>query len=507
MPKVNDDVVRPAQTIEANGKGAIRKVDVVIVGAGIAGIGAAYHLKTGLPEKSFAIFDEQPAFGGTWRTHKYPGIRSDSDLHTFGYRFKPWRGTPIATADEILKYMNEVIAENDLGQHIHYRHRIVSANWSNSWNQWEIQVEDLETGAQESILAKFLWMCQGYYRHDKGYTPEWPGVGDFKGTIIHPQEWPEDLDVTGKKVVVIGSGATAATLIPALTETAAHVTMVQRSPGYFTPGRNRNELAETLRALDIDPAWIHEIVRRSILAEGAKRTKAILANPDSARTELLKGLSAYLDDETIAQHFTPSYAPWNQRICFVPEGDFFKAMNAGKASVVTDQIDRFTETGLLLASGKTIDADVIVTATGFDLLAMGGVHFYIDGEPLDFADTVTYRGMMFTGVPNMVWVFGYFRASWTLRADLVGDFVTQLLSYMDDHELSKVEVALSSEEQALERQPFVDPADFNPGYLQRGMDKMPKSLAKPEWRHSQNYAQDREIFPTISVEQAPFVYN
>lgn len=480
--------------------------DVVIVGAGIAGIGSAYHLKTGNPGKSFAIFDEQESFGGTWHTHKYPGIRSDSDLHTFGYRFKPWRGTPIATAEEIRKYMQEVISENDLEKDIHYRHRILTALWSTERSRWELEIEDLAQGITKRISTRFLWMCQGYYRHDKGYTPEWPGMEDFKGTIVHPQEWSDDIDPAGKKIVVIGSGATAATLVPSLTESAEHVTMVQRSPGYFTPGRNRNELAETLRSLEIDPAWIHEIVRRSILSEGAKRTKAILANPDAARTELLKGLSSYLDEETIEKHFTPSYAPWNQRICFVPDGDFFKAMNAGKASVVTDRIEKFTPDGLLLASGETIDADIIITATGFDLLAMGGVQFYVDDKPFDFADTVTYRGMMFTGVPNMVWVFGYFRASWTLRADLVGDFVTRVLKHMDENSLATVEVVLASDEAEMERLPFVDPNDFNPGYLQRGMAKLPKSLAKPEWRHSQNYAQDREVFPQIAVNDAPFVF-
>lgn len=498
MSKFSANVARTPETAEF--------YDVVIVGAGIAGIGSAYHLKTGLPGKSFALFDEQLGFGGTWRTHKYPGVRSDSDLHTFGYRFKPWRGTPIATADEILKYMKEVIVENDLERHIHFGHRVVTARWSSTQAQWDLEIEDLGSGKRRSVATRFLWMCQGYYRHDKGYTPEWPGMADFNGQVVHPQEWPENLDFTGKKVVVIGSGATAATLIPSMTDRAEHVTMVQRSPGYFTPGRNRNELAETLRALDIDPAWIHEIVRRSILSEGAKRTKAILANPDNARTELLKALEGHLDQETIAKHFSPSYAPWNQRICFVPDGDFFKAMNAGKATVATGEIERFTEAGLLMASGETIEADIIVTATGFDLLTMGGAQFYIDNHPLDFADTVTYRGMMFTGVPNLVWVFGYFRASWTLRADLVGDFVIRLLRYMDDQSLSKVEVQLGAEESGMELRPFVEPSDFNPGYLQRGMHKMPRSLPVPEWRHSQNYAQDAEAFPAIAVEQAPFAY-
>lgn len=494
-----------ASPTDAENKGEF--YDVVIVGAGISGIGSAFHLRTGLPDKTFAIFDEQRDFGGTWRTHKYPGVRSDSDLHTFGYRFKPWKGTPIATADEILKYMKEVIAENDLERHINFGQRVVTARWSNALAQWDLEIEDLASGTRRNVSARFLWMCQGYYRHDKGYAPSWPGMADFRGQVVHPQEWPDDIDLTGKKIAVIGSGATAATLIPAMADQAEKVTMVQRSPGYFTPGRNRNELAETLRELDVDPIWIHEIVRRSILAEGAKRTAGILENPDAARTELLGALREHIDDETIAQHFTPAYAPWNQRICFVPDADFFKAMNAGKAVVATGEIDRFTETGILLKSGEEIEADIVVTATGFDLLAMGGVQFYIDNRPLDFADTVTYRGMMFTGVPNLVWVFGYFRASWTLRADLMGDFVVKLLQHMDAQGLSKVEVELGPDEQALDPLPFVDPDDFNPGYIQRGAHLLPRSLDKPEWRHSQNYAQDVKVFPTISVEETPFAYS
>lgn len=484
----------------------VEHLDVVIVGAGIAGIGSAYHLLTQAPGRSFAVLEEQPGFGGTWFTHRYPGARSDSDLHTFGYRFKPWSGPPIATADEILSYMGEVIEENSLDRFIRYGTRVVAADWSETDARWTLTTEKVGTGERRTVTTGFLWMCQGYYRHSTGYTPEWPGMADFGGRIVHPQHWPQDVDVEGKRVVVIGSGATAATLIPALADRAASVTMLQRSPGYFTAGRNRNELAETLRELDIDPEWIHEIVRRSILHEGAKRTKGILANPERAREELLKALGEHLDEETISRHFTPSYDPWRQRICFVPNGDFFAAIRSGKAGVVTDVIERFTKTGLLLKSGETLDADVIVTATGFSLAVLGDIAFSMDGRPLNLSETVTYRGMMFTGVPNLVWVFGYFRASWTLRADLIGDFMARLLRHMDERDASSVRVALRPEDAGMELGPWVDPANFNPGYLMRDMHRMPMSGDKPEWRHTQEYWQDRQDFPAIDLDDAVFSY-
>lgn len=484
----------------------VEHFDVVVVGAGIAGIGSAYHLATQTPGKSFTVLEEQPSFGGTWFTHRYPGARSDSDLHTFGYRFKPWSGPPIATGDEILRYMNEVIEENDLDRFITYNTRVVAADWSEAEAQWTLTTERNETGERRTIIANFLWMCQGYYRHSAGYMPEWPGMQDFQGKIVHPQHWPQDINLDGKRVVVIGSGATAATLIPALAGRASRVTMLQRSPGYFTAGRNRNELAETLRELDVNPEWIHEIVRRSILHEGAKRTKGILANPQQAREELLRSLGDHLDPETIGRHFTPSYDPWHQRICFVPNGDFFEAIRSRKADVVTDEIERFTVDGLILKSGDTLAADVIVTATGFSLAVLGDIAFSIDGQQVDLSATVTYRGMMFTGVPNLVWVFGYFRASWTLRADLIGDFMARLLRHMDERGASSVRVALRPEDSDMVLGPWVDPSNFNPGYLMRDMHRMPRSGAKPEWRHTQEYWQDQKDFPSIALDDAVFSY-
>ncbi|MGE4045495.1 MAG: flavin-containing monooxygenase [Acetobacteraceae bacterium] len=482
--------------------------DVLIVGAGISGVGGAYHLTQQRPETSFVVLEVQDSFGGTWLTHKYPGIRSDSDLHTFGYRFKPWKGVPIATAEEIRAYMGEVIAENDLAKHIRYRHRILSAAWSSDDKQWTIDAVRTDTGEGLRFTANFLWMCQGYYRHEQGYTPQWKGMERFKGRIVHPQTWPEDLDYKGKNVLVIGSGATAATVVPAMAEDVGHITMLQRSPTYFRSGRNAIEIAEQLRRLQVDEAWIHEIVRRQILHDQAVFTKRTFEEPETVRTELIESVRAQLpagyDVET---HFTPKYRPWQQRLAFVPDGDLFEGIRSGKASVVTDEIDCFTETGVRLASGREIQADIIITATGFDLCVLGDIDFTIDGKPLNFAETVTWRGMMFTGVPNMVWVFGYFRASWTLRSDLVADFVCRLLKHMKERQARKVEVALRPEDKDMKLLPWIDGDNFNPGYMLRGMHLLPKRGDKPEWAHTQDYWNEKDQIPATDLDDAAFVYS
>jgi len=480
--------------------------DVLIVGAGISGVGAAYHLTQQCPGKTFVVLEGLESFGGTWLTHTYPGIRSDSDLYTFGYRFKPWVGPPIATASEILTYMNEVIEENDLDRHIRYRHRITDAAWSSGDNLWTITAERADTGEILTFTTNFLWMCQGYYRHTEGYTPEWPGMDAFRGRIVHPQTWPADLDLTGKKVVVIGSGATAATLVPAIADKVEHVTLLQRSPTYFIPGRNQNDLADTLRQLQIDEAWIHEIVRRKVLHDQAEFTRRSFEEPEAVKQELLAGVSAFVGPEAVSKHFTPSYRPWRQRIAFVPDGDLFQGVQKGKASVVTDEIERFTEEGLLLKSGQTLGADVIISATGFNLSVLGDIAFTVDGKQIDFAETVTYRGMMFTGAPNMVWVFGYFRASWTLRADLVADFVCRLLNHMDEKGAKSVAVALRPEDADMPLLPWIDPENFNPGYLMRGMHLLPKRGDKPEWQHSQDYWREKDELPLIDLDDPAFAY-
>jgi cation diffusion facilitator CzcD-associated flavoprotein CzcO len=460
--------------IDKNAAQHAEHFDVLIVGTGVSGIGAAYHLRRQCPGTSFVALEAQATFGGTWVTHRYPGIRSDSDLYTYGYSFKPWKGAPIATAAEILRYMSEVISENDLSRHIRYHHKISRAAWSSRDNAWTILATDTATGETRAFTANFLWMCQGY---------------------------------SGKRVVVIGSGATAATLIPAMVGKAAHVTMLQRSPTFFRTGRNAVEIADELRRLGIDETWIHEIVRRKLIYEGSVFTARAFSEPEKVRTELLAGARAYLGPEfEIDPHFTPSYRPWRQRIAFIPDGDLFQAIRDGKASVVTGEIERFTAGGLSLKSGAALDADIIVTATGFHLSVFGDIAFAVDGVPVDFSDTITYRGMMFTGVPNMAWVFGYFRASWTLRVDLVADFVCRLLNHMKARQARLVVPTLRPEDSGMAILPWIDPENFNPGYLMRDMHKLPKRGDKPEWQHTQDYWAEKDIFPAIDLDDPAFVY-
>lgn len=485
----------------------VEHVDVLVVGAGISGVGGAYHLQTQCPDKTFVVLETKDTFGGTWVTHTYPGIRSDSDLYTFGYRFKPWTSAPIATAEEILKYMGEVIDENDLDRHIRYNHTIETATWSSEEKRWTLEVTRTDTGESLRFTGSFLWMCQGYYNHTEPYTPEWPGMDRFAGEVVHPQTWPDDLDYTDKDVVVIGSGATAATVIPAMAGTAKHVTMLQRSPTYFATGRNANELADTLRELEIDESWIHEIVRRKILFDQAQITTASRLAPEMVKEELFNGIREYMgEDYDVDPHFTPRYRPWRQRIAFVPDGDLFQAMADGHASVVTDEIDTFTEKGILLASGEELTADIIVTATGFNLNVLGDIAFTIDGEPLEFAETVGWRATMFTGIPNMAWVFGYFRASWTLRADMIADFVCRLLGHMDELGAEVVTPTLRPEDADMKLLPWVDPENFNPGYIMRSVHLMPKQGDRQPWIHTQDYWADKDEMPVAPLDDGSLVF-
>lgn len=479
--------------------------DVLIVGAGISGIGAAYHLQEQCPDKSFCVLEGLESFGGTWLMHRYPGVRSDSDLYTFGYRFKPWVGAPIASGQEILDYMGEVIEDGELADHIRYNHEIISANWSSQDKLWTLGAKRKETGEIVYFTANFLWMCQGYYEHAKGYTPDWPGMDDFKGEIIHPQTWPEGFDYKDKKVIVIGSGATAATLVPAIAGDCDHVTVLQRSPTYFIPAKNENELADQLRVLEIDEDWIHEITRRQILHDQAEFTKISKEDPEAAKEELLAGVRAFLgEDYDMETHFTPKYRPWRQRIAFVPDGDLFQGITSGKATMVTDEIDKFTENGIALKSGKELEADIVMTATGFNLSVLGGIKFSIDDQPLDFAETITYRGMMFTDMPNMAWIMGYFRASWTLRVDLVSDFVCRLLNHMQQMNVKEVTVKPLDENMPL--LPWGDPEDFNPGYLLRSMNLFPKRGDTSEWQHTQDYWAEEKELPKVDLDDPVFIY-
>ena len=476
--------------------------DVLIVGAGVSGVGSAYHLQTQCPDKSYVVLESYDTFGGTWYMHKYPGIRSDSDLYTFGYRFKPWTSAPIATAEEIMKYMGEVIEENDLDRHIRYAHKVTSASWSSESKLWTIDAVHNHTGETFRFTCNFLWMCQGYYKHAEGYTPEWPGMDTYRGQIIHPQTWPEDLDYTGKRVLVIGSGATTATIVPAMAADCEHITVLQRSPTYFWTGSNANELADTLRQIDIDETWIHEIVRKKILFDQEAVTKLAFEEPEFLKAELITNVKNHLPEGyDVDTHFTPKYRPWQQRLAFVPDGDLFEGIKAGKASMCTDEIETFTETGIRTKGGEELQADIIITATGFHLSVLGNIPFSVDGKAVTWSDTVTWRGMMFTGVPNMLWIFGYFRASWTLRVDLIGDLVCRMLQHMDAKGAATVTPQLRPVEDAdMPITGWMDPDNFNPNYLMRSMDQLPKRGNKPEWQHTQDYWVEKDALPAVDFD-------
>jgi monooxygenase len=483
-------------------------VDVLIVGAGVSGIGAAHHLRDRFPDRTFVILDAQDNRGGTWWTHRYPGVRSDSDLFTYGYRFKPWRGPSIAAGGEILEYLDEVIAEDDLNPNIRYRHRVTAASWSSQDRRWTVLVTRGDTSQQLRYTAHFLWMCQGYYDHANPYRPQWEGVERFQGPVVHPQRWPEDLDPAGKRVVVIGSGATAATLIPAIAREAAHVTMLQRSPTYFLARPTTHELAVTLRALDIPADWTHEILRRAYIAQVDMLARMTFEAPDELRTFLIESMRPLLPEGVdVDKHFTPRYRPWQQRIAVVPDGDLFAAMREGKASIVTDTIDAFTEHGIRVASGEEIPADIVVTATGFNLSAFGDVAFSVDGEPVDFPKQVTWRGIMISGVPNIAYVFGYFRHSWTLRADLVSDLVCRLFETMEAKGATMVVPTLRPEDADMQLRPWSDPENFNPGYVMRSQHVLFKQGDREPWTHMIEHEQEQELLPKADLDDGSLVYS
>lgn len=486
---------------------AAERFDVVIIGAGISGIGCAYLLREQCPDLSFVILDGLDSHGGTWLIHKYPGARSDSDLFTFGYQFKPWTGNPIASRKQILEYLASVIEDADLAPHIRYRHQVRSTAWSRESSSWTIEVIRGDAKEVVRLEAGFLWMCQGYYRHSKGYTPEWPGLERFDGEVVHPQHWPESMDLAGKRVTVIGSGATAATLIPALADKCGHVTMLQRTPTFFATGRNAEALADELRKLEIDETWIHEIMRRKMVRDRADLIDRARAEPEALKEQLISGVKACLPrGYDTDRHFTPPYKPLQQRVAFVPEGDLFQAIRSGKASVVTDQIAEFDKSGIRLQSGDRIDCDVVITATGFELAVMGDIPFTVDGTAVDFARTVSYRGIIFTGVPNMAWVYGYSRYSWTLRAELIGMFVCRLLRHMQALGAKSVVPTLRADDADMALHPWVDTEDLNAGYMLRSLHLLPRRGDKPEWQHSQDYLYESRTLPAIDLNDPVFSY-
>ena len=489
-------------------KKEIQNFDVIIVGAGIAGITTAYYLQNERPKSSYLILESLDNYGGTWYTHKYPGIRSDSDLYTFGFKFKPWTSAPIATADEILKYLGETIKENQIDEHIRYNHKIIEAEWSSKKKSWILKAELSDTKKIIYFSCNFLMMCQGYFRHHEGYTPKWKDMDKFKGQIVHTEEWPENLDYKNKSIILIGSGATAATTVPAMASKANHVTMLQRSPTFYrTSTIGTEEFVERLNKFSDDEKWTYGIVRQQILINQEIFIRRCIEEPEVVKDELINEVRKILGpDYDIEKHFTPSYRPWQQRITLTSNGDLFKSIASGKVSVFTDEIDKFTSNGILLKSGSEITGDIVATATGFNMNILGDIQFTIDNEKLHLEDTVTYRGMMFTTVPNLLWVFGYFRGAWTLRAELLARFLSRLLTHMDNLDVKKVTVALREEDKKMKLLPWIADEEFNPGYLSRVMTKMPKSGDKPEWVHNQNYWYEKDIIPAINLDGEEFLY-
>jgi monooxygenase len=479
-------------------------VDVLIVGAGISGIGAACHLRELCPSRTFAILEARNAIGGTWDLFRYPGIRSDSDMHTLGFRFKPWReAKAIADGPAIRRYVNETAREHGVTEHIRFGHRVRSASWSSDRALWTVAVDHGDE--QVTYTCNFLFMCGGYYSYDQGHTPDFAGMEDFRGTLVHPQFWPEDLDYAGKRVVVIGSGATAMTLVPAMAEHGADVTMVQRSPTYVVSRPDQDAIANTLRRF-LPEKWAYAITRwKNVQLQRFFYNRTRTA-PEKVRQKLLAGVRQHLGpDYDVDTHFTPRYNPWDQRLCLVPNADLFNAIKSGRAHVVTDQIDRFTERGLRLQSGRELEADIIVTATGLELVVLSGVSFSVDGERVSFPDTWTYKGMMYSGVPNLAQTFGYINASWTLRADLTAEYVCRLLNHMDAIGMRQVTPTLRPEDQDMAARPWID--DFSAGYMQRVMHKFPRQGDRDPWRNTQNYAEDKRMVRRAPIDDGALVFS
>jgi cation diffusion facilitator CzcD-associated flavoprotein CzcO len=495
------------QTAASEGVRDAGHTDFLIIGAGISGIDAAHHMRERFPDRSLLILEAKDGHGGTWWTHRYPGVRSDSDLFTYGYRFKPWRGPAIASGSAILDYLDELVAEEHLDEHIRYQHRVTSASWSTEDRRWTVDVTETGTGNRLRFTASFLWMCPGYYDHDQPHRPAWDGLNQYRGLVVHPQNWPEDLDLAGKRVIVIGSGATAATLVPAIAQDAAHVTMVQRSPSYFFSPPRQNELAQTLQSLDIPAEWTHEILRRSYIANSDTLVKTARDAPDELHKFFVESMRPQLPEGfDIDRHFTPRYRPWQQRIGIVADGDFFTALRSGKASIVTDTIDTFTPDGLRVSSGEEIPADIVVTATGFTMSLFGGISFTVDGEPVDFTSRVTWRGLMISGVPSMAYVFGYLRYSWTLRADLVCDLVGRMLSAMADRGTTMVTPTLRPSDASMELRPFCDPGNFSAGYIMRTQDALFRQGDREPWTHLHEYFEERDTLPAADLDDGTLVY-
>lgn len=477
--------------------------DVVVVGAGISGIGAGYFLQRDCPDKSFVILEGRDAIGGTWDLFRYPGVRSDSDMHTLGYSFKPWTADKsIADGPSILQYLNETADEFGLRPKMRFGHKVTDARWSSETSTWTVTAH--VAGEHVHYSCNFLFMCSGYYSYAEGYTPAIEGLESFAGQVVHPQKWPENFDYVGKRVVVIGSGATAMTLVPAMARDAAHVVMLQRSPTYVVARPDRDVVAIRLRKL-FPEKWAYAITRWKNTTMQQAVYSRTRKQPDKIKNLLLKGVRDALGEEfDIDTHFTPTYNPWDQRLCLVPNGDLFVALKNGSASVVTDHIEKVDPQGIVLQSGKRIDTDVIVTATGLNLVTLGEVSFSVDGVPVDFSKTWTYKGVGYSDVPNLASSFGYINASWTLRADLTCEYVCRVLNHMDATGTTQCTPRLRESDGSMQERPWID--NFSAGYMQRVMDQFPKQGDREPWINPQNYKRDKKLFRELPIDDGVMTF-
>ncbi len=477
---------------------------MIIVGAGLSGIGAAVHLQRDCPGKKYVILEARNAIGGTWDLFRYPGVRSDSDMHTLGYDFKPWRDAKsIADGPSIRKYVRETAAEYGINPHIRFGKKLHSASWSTEDACWALSVEEPATGKTEKMSCRFLEMCSGYYNYEQPFEPEIAGLKDFAGMTLSPQFWPEDLDYAGKRVVVIGSGATAMTVVPSMADQAAKVTMIQRSPTYLVSRPDQDAIANWLRKF-LPEMWAYRITRFKNTRLQAYMYKRTRTSPGRVRELLLSGVRKAVGEDFTERHFTPSYNPWDQRLCLIPNADLFKAINKKKVDVVTGQIARVTADGVRMQDGTDVKADILVVATGLNLLLLGGASFSVDGESVDFPNTVSYKGMMYSDVPNLIQTFGYINASWTLRADLTAEYACRVINQMDKLGVTQVTPRLQLHELNAQRRPWIE--DFTAGYMQRMMHLFPKQLGTDPWRNTQNFELDKKMVRHAPLEDGALLF-
>jgi monooxygenase len=479
------------------------EVDVLIIGAGISGIGTAYHLQKHCPNKSYAIIEARSEVGGTWDLFRYPGIRSDSDMFTFGFNFKPWRSPKaISPGQDIKRYISEAATENGITKQILFGHKVISADWDSKSAKWHTEIRNIQTGMSYQYISQFFFSGAGYYNFDKGYTPDFKGVESFSGDVIHPQHWPKNLDYAGKNVIVIGSGATAVTLVPAMAATAGHVTMLQRSPTYIASRPEKDVFANIMRRY-LPAKVAYSLSRWNKILQGMFMYSMARRRPEAAKKAIRDSvIDALGEDYPVDKHFKPNYQPWDQRACLVPDGDLFKAIKSGSASIVTENIDSFTATGIKLQTGEVLAADIIVTATGLNLEILGSYELSVDNKPFNVADSYCYKGMMLSGLPNFAFSMGYTNASWTLKSDLVGQYVCRLIKHMDKHQYHYCQPVLPMN--GIEPQPFID---FTSGYITRALDKMPKQGQDKPWRLNQNYILDRMSLSYESVVDDNIVFS